>query len=142
MKLIRISGGLWHVFAVVDETGCCNVLDVLMSLDEGNRDEQGLASKMRALLEDWIPNQPNGPQTHNENISKLLRDKIYEFKRGQKKGPKIRVLWFYGDRRQVICTSCFLKTDKVPQNLIDNAMDLKTEFEGDLKNGKIRIVGE
>lgn len=142
MVLYRISQGVWEVLAVCDDVGNCGVLDELMRLEGGNRQEEGLATKMRYLLEQWVPNQVQGPQTHNKNISKHLSGKIFEFKKGQKKGPKIRVLWFYGHRKQVICTSCFLKTDKVPILLIDEAEDLRTDFEADYAADDIEILGE
>ncbi|MCH9003846.1 MAG: type II toxin-antitoxin system RelE/ParE family toxin [Proteobacteria bacterium] len=118
------------------------MLDELLRLEAGNKQEKGLANKMFALLKQWVPGRMQGPQTHNENISKHLSGKVYEFKKGQKKGPKIRVLWFYGNRRQVICTACFLKTNKVPQSLIDKAEDLSVQFKDDLAAGNIEIIGE
>ena len=96
MVLYPISSGIWEVYAVCDDNGNCAVLDELVRLEGGNKTDKSLAAKMRHLLEQWVPTRMDGPRTHNENISKKLADNIFEFKKGQKKGPKIRVFWFYG----------------------------------------------
>ena len=41
-----------------------------------------------------------------------LGDGIFEFRKGEKIGPKVRVLWFYGDTAEtrVVCARAFVKT--------------------------------
>ncbi len=142
MILYPVSQGIWDVFAVCDKDGNSQVMDTLVGLQTGTKAEASLGTKMRQLLEKWVPAQLNGPQTHNTNIAKKLTDHIFEFKKGAKRGPKIRVLWFYGHGKQVICTYCFRKTDRIRKTDLDNAQDLRTRFFADLATGKISIVGE
>ena len=142
MLLYRISHGLWEVFAVCDSDGNSQVMDTLVTLQNGTKAQASLAVKMRQLLEKWVPSQPQGPQTHNTNISKKLTDNIFEFKKGAKKGPKIRVLWFYGDGKRVVCTICFLKTNEIKQKDLDDAEDIRKEYYKDLAAGNITEVGE
>lgn len=142
MILYPVSQGIWDVFSVCDEDGNSQVMDKLVELQGGSKAEESLGTKMRHLLEKWVPAQINGPQTHNTNIAKKLTDDIFEFKKGAKKGPKIRVLWFYGEGKQVICTYCFTKTNKIRKTDLNKADDLRTEFFKDLAAGTISVVGE
>lgn len=142
MILYRISHGLWDVYAICDAGGRCEVLEDLLDLKAGNRQQAGMAMKMLNLLQDWVPHQPQGPRTHNTNISKHLSGNVFEFKRGQKKGPKIRVLYFYGNRKEVICTKCFLKGQRmVPKSFIDDAESMRNRFLKDHAAGKIQKIG-
>ena len=140
MKLIRIGSGQWQVLAVCDARGNCDVLAELYGLGQGNKAQRKLADRMLQILTERVPNDPNGPRFLNEYIVKPLRDGIFEFKRGQKTGLKLRVLWFYSAGMVVVCTACFLKTNKTPANLIDEAIMLKQEYERKRKSGKIEIV--
>lgn len=142
MIIYPISAGIWDVYAVADADGNCQVMAALVELQNGSRAEASLGTKMRQLLENWLPSRVNGPQTHNLNIAKKLTENIYEFKKGAKKGPKIRVLWFYGNGKQVICTLCFLKTNKVERKDLKNAEDLRTKFFKDFAVGNIAIIGD
>lgn len=142
MVLYRISHGLWEVFAVCDSDGNSQVMDALVTLQNGTKAQASLSKKMRQLLEQWIPNQPQGPRTHNTNISKKLTDNIFEFKKGAKKGPKIRVLWFYGEGKRVMCTFCFLKTNEIKKKDLDDAEEIRKVYYKDFAAGDISIVGE
>lgn len=141
MVLYRISHGLWDVFAICDSDGNCQVLDMLVALGSGAKADASLSIKMTQLLKEWVPGRSDGPRTHNENIAKKLQGYVLEFKRGAKKGPKIRVLWFYGQSKQVICTYCFLKTNEVKQKDIKNTEDLRKAYFKDLASGDISVVG-
>ena len=140
MQLIPIGTGLWGVYAIVDETDACNVIECLIDLEAGNKQEAGLAKRMRRRLEMEIPHRLRGPNYQNNQISRFLRDNIYEFKRDQNRGPGLRVLWFFGRKKEVICTTAFLKTDKTPQNEIDNAVVLREQYFIDLDAGRIEII--
>jgi phage-related protein len=41
-----------------------------------------------------------------------MGDGLFEFRKGQHRGPKVRVLWFYGDNTDsdVVCVRAFVKT--------------------------------
>ena len=143
MNLVRISQGYWEVLALCDDTWNCPVLEELVRLESGNKNEQGLAKKMRALL-DKTANRATGPDYHNDQISKDLRDDVLEFKRPQARGPKLRVLYFYGQRKCVVTTFCFLKRDKTADRLIDDTVAVRKRYfqEVGLKRVVIRSIKE
>lgn len=127
---------------MVDHKDKCQVLDELITLRNGNRSEVKLAEKMMYVLEQRVPGNPQGPMGMNSEASKHLSGHVYEFRRGQNFGPKIRVLYFYGDGKSVICTHCFLKRDRTPQEKISQAESLRDSFLEDLGSGNIQVLGE
>ena len=71
-----------------------------------------------------------GPKIRNENMVRHLRGAIWEFKRGSKRGLKLRILYFSDDGlRRVVCTAAFLKKDTTPQKPIDDGQDIKDKYE-------------
>lgn len=143
MILLPISKGTWSVYAVCEDEDTCNVMDTLESLGTGNKDQKSLAKKMLHLLREWISAQPQGPQTSNENISEHLSGDVYEFKKGKKRGPKIRVLYFYGDGKEVICSVCVVKKEeKIDKKYIDQTDKLCEQFKKDLAADEITRIGE
>ncbi len=55
--------------------------------------------------------------------------------------PISRGIW-YGDRKSVICTFCFLKKDKTPQNKINQTEKLRDEYRKDFESGNIQVLGD
>jgi phage-related protein len=71
-------------------------------------------------------------QTNDPKLFKKLRDEIWEF-RTKHSGLQVRLLAFWDktDKEEtlVIATHGFIKkTDKVPSNQIEKALNLKTEY--------------
>jgi phage-related protein len=122
MRFIQLAKGLWEVLAYLDHRGRCQVLDHLASL---GANFQGARDKMVRLLCSQIPLQ--GPPMQNARICKCLGGSIYEL-RGQHRGQKLRVVFFYDDNRKVICTNAFSKAETTPQNELRVARELREQY--------------
>lgn len=121
------------------------VLDDLLAWcapDSGSPDpEQRTARKMVALLLDDLPS--NGPRADNKNFSKLLRDQIFEFRTGPKRGKKLRVLWFYGippRRRTIICVTAFFKRETTDADALNRAITLQHRYVRAQKADSIQVT--
>lgn len=135
MYLLKLGQDKWTVYAYADSDGNSEVLDFLASL---SGDDKNLAAKMLANLNEYVPQY--GPQKTNENFCKKLRDHTFEFKRGHKRGVKIRVLFFYDKNYIVVCTCGFLKTNKTPQNLIDKNERIRKIYLKDKAKNNIIVI--
>lgn len=133
MKLYRLSAGVWTILAYADARDNCHVLDVIHELDD-----ESLAQKMLTLLYDTVP--AYGIKK-NETFSRKLKGykDTYEFKRGPKKGPGIRVLYFY-DGRVIVCSTAFVKKGNNPDDsAIEQHQRIRVQYFQDKSNGKIEI---
>jgi phage-related protein len=63
----------------------------------------------------------------NARICKSLGGGIYEL-RGQHRGQKLRVVFFYDDNRKVVCTNAFSKAETTPQNDLRVARELRDQY--------------
>lgn len=133
MYLYKIGKDKWTVLAYAKDKRDCPVLEFLLDRSVYKNDK----TKMITLLSDKVPIR--GP-SKSENFSKHLEGNIFEFKRGPRRGLKIRVLYFYGQNRLIICTHAFMKSNKTPQNLIENAEKIRTEYLRDKKLNQIKIL--
>lgn len=97
MKLRSVCSGAWEVLAVCRERGDCELLEFLEA--PGQRYERD-ADRMLALLERVAMNGP----PRNVDVSHSLQGDVWEFIQGS-----LRVLWFYGDGRIVVCTHALAK---------------------------------
>jgi len=132
MKIQKISQDKWAIYACADDDETCPVIEFLTEMHD-----QKNARKMLALLKERAPIIG---LIFNENISKQLRDDIYEYKVGHKKGTKLRVLYFTDAGRIIVCTSAFEKTSKTREDLIDEAVELKNQYIRDKENNNIQII--
>lgn len=129
MQLVRIKRAVWDVLAIADSRGR-SVWDVL------SEDPHRHARKMRALIQHTALNGP----PHDDRKSKPLRDDILEFRTGPKKGPKLRVFYFYDAGKVVICTHSVWKREAVPEE-IDKAVAWKNRYLLAKARGEIEIAG-
>lgn len=133
MKLLQIAKDIWTVYAYVKDGDRCQVAEFLD--DESKYKNEKV--KMLALLKTtatW------GPKRRGD-FSEHLTGNIFEFKRGpKKKGPKIRVLYFYYENKIIICTHAFMKRDKTPKETIKAAEKIRTEYFAAKKKGEIPIL--
>lgn len=80
----------------------------------------------------------NGPP-HDQRKSKQLPDGILEFRTGPKKGPKLRVFYFYDAGKMVICTHSVWKREAVPEE-IDRAVARKNRYLLAKERGQLEIA--
>lgn len=134
MNLVRIGTGVWEV--LVSE----QVVEVLTDWSSA----KGPKKAMLSFLRESVP--LGGPQEVNRTVCKVLRPgslKLAEFRKGERRGTKIRVIWFYGDeeaRRQIVCVRAFPKNDEeTPPAEIPEAAALRERFFGAKADGTLRI---
>lgn len=131
MRLVRIGRVVWEVLAILDTEG---------PIDWGSlkEDPDPQVKKMRALL-DHVAR--DGPPKWNKRKCEKLDDDILEFKAGPKKGPKLRVFWFYGGGRKVIvCTHSVLKNRATVPSEIDRANRLRILYLKAERRQRIKIL--
>ena len=125
MRLLQIaSSDRWTVLLVCDARGDCLVLDFISSLDDTTRSR--LLSDLRQFVpetgvRDWV----------KTDFSKRLgdTDRIYEFRWPAKKGGTARVLWFYGEAKEIVCAIGVLKKKgKLQRSEIDKAEEYRRAY--------------
>lgn len=129
MKLVRIKRVVWDVLAIADRRE-------RTVWDELREDPHPHARKMRALIQNIALHGP----PHDQRKSKKLRDDIFEFRTGPKKGPKLRVFYFYDAGKMVICTHSVWKREAVPEE-IDRAVAWKNRYLLARERGELEIAG-
>jgi len=128
VKLVRIQRVVWDVLAIADSRGR-TVWDDLVE------DPDRHAQRMRALIQHTARNGP----PHDDRKSKPLRDGIFELRTGPKKGPKLRVFYFYDAGKMVICTHSVWKREAVPEE-IDKALAWKSRYLLAKSRGTVEIA--
>jgi hypothetical protein len=123
MKLIRLARGRWDVLVTEQ------VAEVLSD----HSSAKGPKRAMLSLLRESIP--MGGPQEGNRTVCVVFTPrslKLAEFRKGEYRGTKIRVIWFYGDeetRRRVVCVRAFEKNSaQTPPGEIAAATELRTLY--------------
>jgi len=93
---------------------------------------------MLVLLHQHLP--AHGP-VHNEDISKHLDDGIYEFRKTPRRGPALRVLWFYDEGRVIVCTQGYWKTtQRTPPGEIEKARRLRSDYLLAKRMNSLRVI--
>lgn len=108
--------------------------------DWGSAKEPKIA--MISLLVDSLSEY--GPQEGNPMICKPLHgtEGLAEFRKNKHRGPKVRVLWFYGDsdRTVIVCARAFVKTfKKTPLNEIEATEATRRAYFDALHGGNLII---
>lgn len=121
MNLVQVGQVVWRILAIEDAKG----QSAWAELERSPASDRH-AGNMQALLFHVLSNGP----PRDASKSKHLRDKIFEFRRGPKTGPKLRLLWFYDEdeRRVIICTHLFRKKKPQVESEIDKAVDLRKAY--------------
>lgn len=134
MHLVRIGTGVCDV--LVSE----QVIEVLTDWSSA----KGPKKAMLSFLRESVP--LGGAQEGNRTVCKILRPgslKLAEFRKGERRGTKIRVIWFYGDeqvKRQVVCVRAFPKNDEeTPPAEIPEAVALREQFFAARAEGTLTI---
>lgn len=133
MKLVRVGWEEWQVLAICDARGRAPVLEFLVSFE---RSSAAAAHGMLALLRQVVPSM--GPP-HSEPLCKPLGDGLYELRK-QPKGKKLRVVWFYGAGREVVCTFAFAKAERTPRLLVERSRLLRRQYLAARARGAIESL--
>jgi phage-related protein len=136
MVLLEIKNDRYQVLAVCTDSGKCPLAKLLK---EQMRKLQQDTIRMLDLLENVAK---DGPPEWGEVTEKLPKKKFHyvegdikQFREG-----RIRILWFRGAGRTVICSNAFVKmTRSTPDDEKEKAQEAFLKYFEDLKNGKIRI---
>jgi Phage derived protein Gp49-like (DUF891) len=149
MRLVRIGRGFWEVQSVADSRGR-TVIDKLVALGGGEEAiatalrtgktsaDQRMVIRMLGVLQNDVP--ANGPPK-NSQLSQPLGDGVFEFRIGWggKKGPVLRVTYFYGTgRRVVVCANAVKKRGEARKVKAD-AVETLDQYLRDQANGNIQI---
>ena len=131
MNLLLVSKGFYTVYAVAKSREHCELLEFLGGVDQTLQKD---SDRMLALLGRVAMEGP----PRNTEISHQIKGKLFEFIQG-----RLRVLWFYDERRLIICTGGFVKKGrKTPRREIDHAFRLMDDYFEDKKKAQIQIYGE
>jgi phage-related protein len=133
MKLVRIGWESWEVLAVCDGRGRCQVLEFL---EEFEQSAPAAAYTMTSFLKQGLPAE--GPP-HSEPLCKSLGKGIYELRK-QPKGKKLRVVWFYGVERVIVCTYAFSKAERTPQIRVEQSRLLRKQYLAARLRGDLEII--
>jgi putative component of toxin-antitoxin plasmid stabilization module len=116
MRVVRLWKTTWDVLLVENADG-----ETVWEFLE--KDPRPPSERMRALIRRVAQSgPPRDPQK-----SAALREGLFEFKTGAKKGPKLRVFWFYDKGKVIICTHGVWKREAVPTE-IDKAIATKKRY--------------
>lgn len=134
MKLVRLAKGTWDVLLTEQ------VVEVLSDFSSA----KGPKRSMLSFLRESVP--LSGPQENNRTVCIVLKPrslKLAEFRKGEHRGTKIRVIWFYGDedtRRQIICVRAFPKNDsETPPAEIPASATLRAQYFAARAKGLLEI---
>lgn len=131
MRLLHLAAGRKHVvWAICDESGGCQVLEMLMKAAAEHAD---LAEDMMALLLEEVPDA-GPPLGDSRKAKRLYRDFLYELKadKGSGRGGRLglRVAFFFDGPTVVVCTNAFYKSSSTPPDQHKAALDARlTYFE-------------
>jgi len=121
------KGEHFSIYAVVKETGKCEVLDFLQAQEKDNYDN---CITFLRLTERMVN---VGKIQNKEQFRKVEGTKFFEFKPGN-----IRVLCFFDAGRIIICTHGFIKKrQKTPRKEIKKAEQIRDEYFLAKRNDKL-----
>lgn len=130
MRLVRIRHEVWDVQAILDESDSSSAWSELEAADPSDSG----AERMRATLETEVP--LNGPPYMNKTKCRNLGDGIYEFKE-----PGVRVLWFYGVGKTIVCSHVSPKVPKKKfQQEINKAKRLRDVYTDSKLAGQLKVL--
>ena len=136
MLLLEIKNETYLVLAVCTDSGKCPLAKFLK---EQMRKLQQDAIRILNLLENVAK---DGPPEWGEVTEKMPKKKFHYVKGDIKqfREGRIRILWFRGAGRTVICSNGFVKTTQsTPDDEKEKAKEAYLKYFEDLKKGKIRI---
>jgi phage-related protein len=128
MRLRRIIGAQWDVLAVCTPRGECPLREFLADLPAN------LAADGRSMLRLFSFLAEQGPP-RNVDVSHKIAGEVWELIAG-----RLRVLWFYGEGRVVVCSHGFVKrTKKTPPIEIYRAQAVFNEYQIAKKQRDLKV---
>ena len=137
MKLFTLFNNNFHLVAICSNRGNCELYDYLQenlepSLENKRKKESADAAGMVRLLK---LTSKHGPPRNKEK-SNYLEGKIFEFKHNQ-----LRILYFFDERKLIVCTHHFVKKQpKAPKKEIKRAKELHKLYLQNKNNGNLQFV--
>jgi phage-related protein len=136
MVLLEIKNDRYIILAVCTDSGKCPLAKFLR---EQMRNLQQDAVRILNLLENVARDGPPEWGEVNEKMPKkkfhYVEGEIKQFREG-----RIRILWFRGVGKTVICTNGFVKTTRsTPEDEEEKAKKAFRKYFENLKTGKNRI---
>jgi phage-related protein len=126
MKLLTLCKDKFHLAAICSERDVCELVDYLSGTDSADK------VSMVRLLEFTSEHGP----PRNKEKSNYLEGKIFEFKHNQ-----LRILYFFDERKLIVCTHHFVKKQqKAPKKEIKRAKELHKLYLQNKNNGNLQFV--
>ena len=129
MKVLHLAHGRkFYVWAICDDSGACQVMEMLMKAQEEHGD---LVDAILPLLTEEVPN--NGPPLEDPRRAKVLyRDILYELKADKhlphRKRLGLRVTFFF-DGPVVVCANAFYKdSSSTPPDALEKALEERARY--------------
>jgi len=131
MFLFLVSKVRYSVYAIGKNPDDCPLLEFLAELEANlHKDRDRMLALFIRVAEHGVP--------ENMDISHQIQGKIYELIQG-----RLRVLWFYGEGRAVICTGGFIKKSrKTPRREIARAIEVMDQYFQAKREKQIVILEE
>lgn len=134
MKIRELLRAHWTIYAACDSRGDCTLLGWLSNMDKSLT---GYSDGMVQLLQ-RVAQNPRGPAALGHETSHQIRGDIYQLRHGP-----LRVLYFNGERRSIICSHGFKKkTGKTPRRQIKKAERALNEYREAKRQGHIELLGD
>lgn len=136
MRLLRYERGTeWTVYLYCQDEEACQVLDVLTTCGD-------VGIRMLADLR-RVASRPLESLNRDTEFSKHIDGtKLFEFRLPTSGGPTPRVAYFFDRDHVIVCALALLKkSDKLPKQFVDGAVDIRETYIalGGLKAADIEI---
>lgn len=128
MRLLLIASypRAWTVLSIEDESG--DSAWTWLASTGDNKRTRALAQKMRARIREHMPRY--GPPTNSYHGTILAgTGGVGELRVGPKRGPKLRVLYFFGrGQKEIVLSHAFWKSTEVAPDEIARAQTAKSAY--------------
>ena len=121
MYLATVYQSFWHFVTPADKDGNSGLLAFFAGLNaRRQKDLAGLLAKIEHAASD-----PLGPACYGDDICHKIEGDIWQLSHGA-----IRLLFFYANRRVVVCAQGFIKkTQKTPKSMKEAAKAAASAFK-------------
>lgn len=135
MRIVRIGQGTWTVYATCVGTGACPVLELIDEL------EPKRGNKVLADLRGYVPESTPAHWAKSKFSEKLSGcDDLYEFRWPFSGGGTPRVIWFYDDKKVVVCAYGVNKKGKLRNAEIKLADKARKDYFAAKRDDDLDII--